>query len=63
MSWKRVALAFAATMLSVYTLSFVLSPGGTTPSILWMISFVILSNAIWWTILLYPEPSDRRLPR
>jgi hypothetical protein len=58
-SWKRVVLGFGATMLSLYTLSFVLGASVGTASIVWMFVFVILSNAIWWGIILYPRSSVR----
>ena len=58
-SWKRVVLGFAATLLSLYTLSFVLNVSGGTASIVWMFVFVIVSNAIWWGIILYPRRAHR----
>jgi len=58
-SWKRVVFGFAATLLSLYTLSFVLNASGGTASIVWMFVFVIVSNAIWWGIILYPRRADR----
>lgn len=58
-SWKRVVLGIGATMLSLYAVSFVLGASGGSPSIGWMFVFVILSNAIWWGIILYPRTSVR----
>ena len=58
-SWKRVVLGFAATLLSLYTLSFVLNASGGTASIVWVFVFVIVSNAIWWGIILYPRRAHR----
>jgi len=58
-SWKRVVLGFAATLVSLYTLSLVLNASGGTASIVWVFVFVIVSNAIWWGIILYPRGAHR----
>ncbi|HEX9566470.1 MAG TPA: hypothetical protein VGA48_02610 [Thermoplasmata archaeon] len=61
-SWKRVGVAAAATFVSLYALAFSIglaSEGAETPggSIGWLIVFAIVSNTVWWGILLYPRPA------
>ena len=59
-SWKRVAVAAAATMLSLYALQFARTDiiyselPGASP-LIWLFAFVLLSNAVWWGLLLFPR--------
>jgi Na+-transporting NADH:ubiquinone oxidoreductase subunit NqrB len=58
-SWKRVALAAAATVLSLYALQFartdiVYSELAGSSALFWLFALTLLSNAVWWGILLFP---------
>jgi len=62
-SWKRVGVAAAATFVSLYALAFSIglaSEGARTPSgsIGWLVVFAVISNVVWWGILLYPRPAN-----
>lgn len=61
-SWKRGVLAFAATMLSLFALAFVLSASRSPPSIIWLFYFVVLSNAIMWGVMFYSGKRESRAP-
>jgi len=57
-SWKRVGVAAVATFASLYAVAFSLGlasgspPAGATA---WVIVFAVVSNIVWWGILLYPR--------
>jgi hypothetical protein len=52
-SWWRVVLAFAATMVVLYSMTLALTLVGGA-SIVWIFVYTIVSNAVWWGILLFP---------
>jgi hypothetical protein len=61
-SWKRVGVAAIATFASLYGLgiSLGLASGGVgsgppAGSIGLTFAFILVSNAVWWGVLLYPR--------
>ncbi len=52
-SWWRVVLAFAATLVVLYTMTLALTLVGGA-SIIWIFVYTIVSNVVWWGILLLP---------
>jgi hypothetical protein len=51
--WWRVVLAFAATLVVLYSMTIALAVVGGS-SIVWIFVYTIVSNAVWWGILLLP---------
>ncbi len=52
-SWWRVVLAFAATLVVLYTMTLALTLVGGA-SIIWIFVYTIVSNVVWWGTLLLP---------
>ena len=69
-SWKRVAVAAAATLATLYAFMFALqlASDGAGSGVLesgspgWLVVFVFFANLVWWGILLYPRHAKQPAP-